>query len=216
MRQALPAILLVLLVAGCGGDEGKPIGGVQSSHPISRSVVVTRDNRTLPESCRAESVGGLAVRFADALNRADQRQLMRIWSGRFEWFSVTGSPGVASIGVPVEGRRRHFVAYTAQDALRYVGNSPGLHMRLEELVVSGRARSGGVDVFYGGAWTEPTVGERREFGLVGKGFVNCGGRSASPSIRVWSMAVHGRPAQSKACGDPGRRHRDLVACWQPE
>jgi hypothetical protein len=223
VARAAPAILLAIVLVGCGGqDKGgdsQATGGDAAGGSLSSEVVVARDNPALPKGCRPLHIGTLALRFSDALNRGDEETLARIWSGPFEWFSITAEPGARSVGplVRPERDRRHFVAYSPDGALRYVEQPRGFEMHLTELAINGRASYGGVDVFYGGVWHEPDDGQMRRYWLGGKGFVNCGGRPDRQSIRVWSMAVKGQAGfLSRACPNATDARRRLVVCWLPE
>jgi hypothetical protein len=225
VARAAPGILLAIVLVGCGGDGEDGEGQAPRAHDggppgsPSNGVVVARDNPALPNGCRPLRVGMLALRFSDALNRGDEETLARIWSGPFGWFSITAEPGVRSVGplLHPERDRRGFVAYSPEDALRYVEHPRGFEMRLTELAISGRASGGGVDVFYGGVWHEPVGGQMRRYWVGGKGFVNCGRRPDRQSIRVWSMAVKGQAGfLSRACPNPTEARRRLVVCWVPE
>jgi len=116
------------MLVGCGDqDKGgqsqapRASGGGAPGGGPSSGVVVARDNPALPNGCRPLRIGRLALRFSDALNRGDEETLARIWSGPFEWFSITAEPGARSVGplLRPERDRRHFVAYGPDDALRY-------------------------------------------------------------------------------------------------
>lgn len=208
-RHALGATiasLLAPLLVACGGDEGDREGSALASEP----VIVTRDAEALPRDCRPEAVGRLANGFTRALKEADGTALSTIWSGRFAFFTY---------GIGTSERVRGFTARSAEEAARRVEELGGIDIRLSELRINDRdADYGGVDVEYNGTWRHGSpAGRGRE--LVGKGFVNCGGRGTDPSIRVWAMALRGRPVNRPSldlCPDPKEQGDELrgrlVAC----
>lgn len=148
--------------------------------------------------------------FRLALQEADGTALSTIWSGRFEFITY---------GIGTGERPRGFTARSAEEAARRVEELGGIDIRLSELRINDRdADYGGVDVEYNGTWRRGSpAGRGRE--LVGKGFINCGGNETDPSIRVWAMALRGRPMNRRSadlCPAPKEQGNELrgrlVAC----
>jgi len=71
-------VLLVLLLAGCGGDVPARPDEAVTGEPVpahTREVIVTSDDEALPEGCHPRRVAGLVIRFVDAFNQGRQEEL---------------------------------------------------------------------------------------------------------------------------------------------
>lgn len=147
-----------------------------------QDIVVTSDDRSLPQKCRPRALASALVGFMDALRTGDDRKLRGYFGAGFKWFSVTGSP--------VRGHRRHFVAYEVEKAVLYIVEKRGFRWTLSDLVVSDNPR-GYSDIHYSGVWSYK--GARWSFR--GKGAIDCGSRV----VKVWSLAVSKEQADR---GDP--------------
>ncbi len=153
-----------------------------------REIVVTHDDPGLPNRCRPRPLAKLTLGFLDALKEGNRRRLKRFFGSDFKWFSVTGSP--------VEGHKRHFVAYRARRAITYITKRGGFNLRLKELVVDSAPSLSQSDISYDGTWRAIRDGERGRWHFVGKGALNCRKRT----VKVWSMAV--KDADTRLCRPP--------------
>jgi hypothetical protein len=84
---ALPILALLLLVIGCGEDQGS--GGSRSvredgyREPVTYQqptrVIVTSDDASLPDGCQPRQVAELVISFVEAFNSGDQAVLSRVF-----------------------------------------------------------------------------------------------------------------------------------------
>lgn len=207
MRQGLALLAVAATVAaGCGDQPPQPPPqsdeeGVAEQGPIR--IAVSRDDRALPPSCRPRQVAHRLVRFARALESADEEELEQLWGPGFRWFSITREDPSG------RGKDDHFLARTREEALGYVRDH-AVSMAFEWIQL-GRGRPGsenGVDVVYQGSW-ELESGPDASFD--GKGYLLCG----SPTIKVWSMGIEREPIGPRLCPKPPTRrdaHDLVVAC----
>jgi hypothetical protein len=68
--------VLLLLLAACS-----------STQPEVQEVIVTRDERELPEGCSPRKTAELTMRLLDAFNRGDQEQFTQFFPQTFQWYS---------------------------------------------------------------------------------------------------------------------------------
>jgi hypothetical protein len=243
-------LVLVLVVLGCGGENSEGSGGdsrpteptinggantaesVASSHEPPTKVLVTSDDPSLPDGCRARQLAELVIAFFDAFNRGDQERLSRLFfisegpsppdfsqEGYYPWSWYS----VSEIGAG--GRiESDFVTYNQGELLRYFAERHGQGERLG-LIKVGTTQAGllGEEGNVGIAYVltrdardlEPGLGGPARIAF-GKGAINC----ESQRIFTWSMEMRrgenrgARQAAGWLCTDPPgwRPGTAVVAC----
>jgi hypothetical protein len=105
-------IALAALVAGCNKDGPNPATGAASA---TASIVVLRDDGSLPRRCGVRRTVSRLAAFVDAFNRGDAGQLDQLVSDRdhFQWYSA------------VEGHGKRARAFTANGLSSAVDTGSG-------------------------------------------------------------------------------------------
>jgi len=191
------ALVLAVVVAGCGGTSSTPTRTGSTSAAAS-AVVVTRHNNGLPAACRPGRVGKRLIAFANAMDTNSVAELKRFWGRGFRWFSVT-------VGRRHE-KRRHFAAFDQRRALGYADRRRSFPLRLAEVEINSYDRHPSeAHLGYQGTW----VSASHLRAVIGKGVISC----TDPTIRVWSMGV-APPGESNSgpfCPKPkGRSPKQAV------
>jgi len=166
-----------------------------------QEIVVTYDDKSPPPvSTSALGEGDPQVpRGAQGRAPPATRGVLRT---DFKWFSVTGSP--------VESHKRHFVAYKARRAIRYITRRGGFNLRLKELVVDAAPSVSQSDISYDGTWRATRDGARRRWHFVGKGALNCGDRT----VKVWNMGLEDEGARLCPAPSQSVKPGTVIACVQ--
>ena len=150
MKAAILLILVLVLLVGCGKDEGtgqsRSAGRAPEivSYRQPERVIVTSDDASLPDGCHPGQVAGMVMSFVDAFNSGDQAALSRSFflsegpsppdfSDRtydpWSWYTESNvEPG----GKIVSG----FVTYDQGELLRYFAKKHKRGERLRLLKVS--------------------------------------------------------------------------------
>jgi hypothetical protein len=158
VRTEILALVLALLVLGCGGDrQGSERGSQSAGSAASREatpvgdepraptkVIVTGTDPSLPDGCQPRQIAELVIEFIDAFNRGDQERLSSLFfisegpsppdfseEGYYpwSWYSVSE---VGAGGRIEDG----FVTYDHGELLRYFAERHGQGERLELIKVS--------------------------------------------------------------------------------
>ena len=158
MRTEILALVLALLVLGCGGDrQGSERGSQSAGSAASREatpvgdepraptkVIVTGTDPSLPDGCQPRQIAELVIEFIDAFNRGDQERLSSLFfisegpsppdfseEGYYpwSWYSVSE---VGAGGRIEDG----FVTYDHGELLRYFAERHAQGERLELIKVS--------------------------------------------------------------------------------
>lgn len=75
----IAATVLLLFMTACAGS--------MVSYPEDREVIVTRDERDLPEGCSPREAAQLMMRLLNAFNSGDQEQFIQFFPPTFQWYS---------------------------------------------------------------------------------------------------------------------------------
>src|SRR5215212_5720448 len=146
MKAAILQIMVILLVVGCGEDEGKGKSRSAARSPEIVSyrqperIIVSSDDASLPDGCHPGQVAGMVMSFVDAFNSGDQSALSRSFflsegpsppdfsDGTYDPWSWYTESNVEPGGKIVSG----FVTYDQGELLRYFAkrHKRGERMRL--------------------------------------------------------------------------------------
>src|SRR5215212_7600246 len=150
MKAAILQIMVILLVVGCGEDEGKGKSRSAARSPEIVSyrqperIIVSSDDASLPDGCHPGQVAGMVMSFVDAFNSGDQSALSRSFflsegpsppdfsDGIFDTWSSYTESNVEPGGKIVSG----FVTYDQGELLRYFAKRHKKGERLRLLKVS--------------------------------------------------------------------------------
>jgi hypothetical protein len=226
MKAAILLILILVLLVGCGVDEGKgkPRSAGRPPEVMSyrqpERVIVTSNDASLPDGCHPEQVAGLVMAFVDAFNSGDQSALSRsiflsegpsppdFSDGTYDpwsWYTVSNiEPG----GKIVSG----FVTYDQSELLRYFAqrHERGERLRLLKLSMTQTGLLGKDDnVGFVYAMNRSAADLDPSFGgparvASGQGAINC----KNHRIFTWRM-------QMKAGDDRSSREAANWLCTNP-
>lgn len=70
-----------------------------SIQPEAKEVIVTRDERDLPEGCSPREAAQLMMRFLDVFNRGDEDQFLQFFPPTFQWYSDGWRVGADGISI---------------------------------------------------------------------------------------------------------------------
>src|SRR5215204_7177664 len=238
MKAAILLILVLVLLVGCGKDEGT--GKARSagrapeivSYRQPERVIVTSDDASLPDGCHPGQVAGMVMSFVDAFNSGDQSALSRSFflsegpsppdfsDGTYDPWSWYTESNVEPGGKIVSG----FVTYDQGELLRYLAKRHKRGERLRLLKVS-LTQTGllGKDDNVGFVYVlnrtardlEPNLGGPARIAS-GQGAINCTNRR----IFAWRMDMRtedrrtAREAADWLCTDPPgwKPGKAVVAC----
>lgn len=79
VHLAIPATVVFLLLAACSGPT--------EPQPETQEIIVTRDERDLPQGCSPREVAQLMMRLLNAFNSGDQEQFIQFFPPTFQWYS---------------------------------------------------------------------------------------------------------------------------------
>jgi hypothetical protein len=88
-RLLLLIAILPLVLAACSIQT--------ATQPEAQAVIVTRDERDLPEGCSPYEAAQLMMRLLNAFNSGDQEQFIQFFPPTFQWYSDgwrTGADGI--------------------------------------------------------------------------------------------------------------------------
>jgi hypothetical protein len=204
-RSAVSIVIGGIIVAtGC---TSSPPTGLPSDRitPVADSVVVTRDDPSLPANCRPAAVATLLTDFFDALNNSAPLVIERFFApaSKFKWYSVTEGGGVddrwrefptfdrSRLLLGPDGRGRHFVTYDPLSLGRYLAQRQAQHERMSLLILDVGEQLGPPHPEAGIAYVvRRAADDLDEVGVAeglaaGKGAIDCD----SGRIFAWSMAM---------------------------
>ncbi len=115
-RKAVAVVAVAFIAAGCQEARTEGSGDPSSSAPSRKTatdepaVLVTRDERSFPQPCRALDAARMTMDFFEAVNTENSDRIEGFFSeDEFHWYSVTE-------GNPRESGRHH--AVRNRDGLR--------------------------------------------------------------------------------------------------
>jgi hypothetical protein len=209
-RSALSILVGAFVIAtGCTSRTQGVVPSASAAKAPS-SVVVTRDDPSLPTDCRPRAVATLLTDFFDALNRSSPVVIGEFFAPapKFKWYSVTEAGPVDDRWRQVatfdrsrllrgpNGQGRHFVTYDPAGLRRYLAHRQAQHERMFLLAVDVGEQSGPPHPEAGIAYVvRRAADDLHKVGVadglaLGKGEVDC----VSGRISVWSMAMEAPPA----------------------
>jgi len=174
--------------------DNHPESGQRTPAPLS--IVVTRDDSSLPAGCRVREVADFISGFFDAFNRGDRTQLARFFPAYFSWYAVTDEKGIVTFS-----KRDDLLAYFADRHKHHE------RLRLLKIRISAPSWHGGGDiVFLLTRQADDLTAVSQNPQILGKGALRCKERT----IFVWAMGPGGAFAE---CPEPAQLPNDAVlAC----
>lgn len=201
--SGLIALATAVVFGACTSAPQSVTGPLAGRDPspearLTQQVRVTRDATAGPLHCRPEQVGRLVVDFFAAVNRGHLADIMRAFTKKNGWYSVTE-------GNPRNGRR-HFVAYRPAKLRSYFKARIRQHERMHLVEIDvGYERPGNLGhVAYSLIRSADDLDGYAEE-AAGKGAIDC----ASGRIAVWSMGQIKKPIPGNLC--PGTPDPPAVA-----
>jgi hypothetical protein len=104
---------LLLLLAACS------IPAI--TQPETQEVIITRDERDLPQGCSPREAAELMMRLLDAFNRGDQEQFVQFFPPTFQWYSDGWRTEIDGINIDEDylfvsrpGNRQNLPDYVAE------------------------------------------------------------------------------------------------------
>ena len=214
-RLVALASATILLGVACSGSPPRipPATTRNTVSPFGR-LLVTRDDPTLPPSCRPRAVAKLISSFFEALKSPGKVAVNRYFTPipKFRWYSVSEGRGRddtwkampthnrSELFLGPGGRGRHFVTYDTASLGTYLADRQAHRERMELRTLQLRWQLGPPHPEAGIVYVlERAADDLEAVGVAdglafGKGAIDC----ESGKIFVWSMGMEEPPASEAA------------------